>query len=65
MTEDQRPTCAGCGESVDADHLCYGCNHYICDECDDGITSRAAQTVGPHDLSAHLEKAGEDYPGVF
>ena len=63
--EEQRPKCAGCGEAVDEDHLCFGCKNYVCDECDDGISSRAAQTFGPHDLNAHLEPAGEDYPGVF
>ena len=33
----------------------------ICDECDDGISSRAAQTIGAHDLAAHLEKMSDPY----
>ena len=65
MTDEQRPKCAGCAEPVDEDYFCFGCKNYICDDCDDGISSRAAQTFGEHDLAAHFEKAGEDYPEEF
>lgn len=61
MTDEDQSACAGCRKWVDEDHFCYGCKHYICDECDDGITSRAAQTAGPHDFAAHLEKMSDPY----
>ncbi len=65
MTEAQRPKCAGCAEPVDEAYFCRGCKSYICEDCDNGLSSRAAQTFGEHDLAAHFEEAGGDYPGVF
>jgi hypothetical protein len=43
--------CFNCGDPVDQDNFCHGCEHYVCDACDQRqYTGR----MGPHDKSDHL-----------
>ncbi len=46
--DENTKRCALCGEGVDADYLCHGCNAYICDNCDDGTNSPIGVTNLAH-----------------
>lgn len=43
------PLCALCRGRVSKRHLCYGCDHYVCGECD-----KLQVIGGEHPLAAHL-----------
>lgn len=39
--------CYFCGKEVTNEHYCYGCRHYVCEECDE------TQPVGYHQVKEH------------
>ena len=57
MAEPSGPTeCALCGKGgMDESDWCFGCDHYVCDDCSVGVT------WGRHPLEAHME---DDFDGV-
>jgi hypothetical protein len=47
--------CALCDTQVEARHLCYGCNQYVCDNCAGAANEKPLTEA--HALKAHVEKA--------
>jgi hypothetical protein len=43
--------CYFCGKDCSDDYLCYGCGHYVCQECDQ------TQPFGSHTVDEHQEEA--------
>lgn len=41
------PKCHFCKKEIDDNSFCYGCNSYVCDECDQ------EEPVGQHDVEDH------------
>lgn len=45
---DESFDCALCQSPCTTDHYCYGCNSYVCSDCERNYT-----LAGPHDPDAH------------
>jgi hypothetical protein len=48
MNNNNLPRCYFCDSNVDEDFLCYGCKHYVCDDCES-----AEPPFGPHTIDDH------------
>ena len=49
-TAIKSPQCYFCGKEVTDDDYCYGCKHYVCDECE------SEQPSGNHNVEDHKEE---------
>lgn len=45
--EDEYPACYFCGQRVNDAQYCYGCQSYVCNNCDQ------THVIGKHDVSEH------------
>jgi len=43
--------CYFCEKEVTEDDYCFGCKHYVCEDCD-----HAPLTIGDHDVDDHQEE---------
>jgi len=50
--EDVKGKCALCGKETNGMFFCFGCNHFICNECD-ALTNADDYPIGGHLLSLH------------
>lgn len=48
---DPEPACFFCNATTDRKHLCYGCNRFICDACEE--TDPSVGPWGNHTASDH------------
>jgi hypothetical protein len=48
-------TCFNCGKDVEEESFCHGCEHYVCDECDQNHG-----LLGAHDEEDHLNDPDEE-----
>jgi hypothetical protein len=49
------PICYFCEEVTDEDHYCFGCGHYVCDNCDEDT-----QNIGDHNVEDHQDEEEEE-----
>lgn len=49
MSKTSNPTCCFCGKAVTDDSYCYGCEHYVCEDCD----HRDPGAMGSHPFEDH------------
>ncbi len=46
--------CHFCGREVTSDDYCYGCGHYVCEECDD--YEAMDRPSGTHNVEDHKKQ---------
>lgn len=51
--------CFNCGQACDENHYCYGCDAFICENCE-VPWSKADATMGSHTPGEHMEEADDD-----
>lgn len=52
-----RPLCFNCEKPTTDEHLCFGCNSYVCGECDRNAVN---MPFGAHDRALHLGEPRDD-----
>lgn len=53
--------CFFCGNQVGAECFCWGCWHYICDDC----MNHKDPPVGKHDVEEHRKKKRTDFYSIY
>lgn len=43
--------CHFCGEEIDGDYYCYGCKHFVCEDCEGFLPSN--RPTGNHRVEDH------------
>jgi len=52
-TNEVKGKCYFCGKEVDGMFWCFGCHHFVCEECD----TNAGEAIGKHDVRKHQEQS--------
>ena len=48
------PNCYFCNKQVNLDDVCFGCNHYVCQDCD------KSGPFGEHSVEEHLKDEDDE-----
>ena len=48
-TGEVKGKCYFCGKEVDGMFWCFGCHHFVCEECD----TNAGEAMGEHSVQEH------------
>ena len=53
LKKNEIPVCYFCGKQVTEDDYCYGCKHFVCDDCN------VEPVLGKHDVDEHQKESEE------